>query len=604
MATVVLFPADLSPPQLTRVDRRVLRLGAAADNDVRLTSPGALPHHAHLLYERSTFTLTATDGGAQILVNGKRKRSVKLAHGDVVQLGEDLIRFVLYDEALHELPGGDDARRGGPRRDADRKNFEALHRFSAKLMEAYDLDALFETLLDELIGLTGAQKAFLLLTTGGSARVQAARNIDRETLDDEASTVSDTIVRRVLETGEPLIVADALSHEDFKSSRSVLSLKLSSVMCVPLVARGATLGLFYLGNDNAVNLFGPELLEVLRLFASQAALILDNALARHELASHVTELERQVSEKRFGEIIGACDAMRDIFKKVSRVATTDISVLVEGETGTGKELVAHAIHERSNRADGPFVVINCGAIPDNLLESELFGHVRGAFTGAVSTVQGKFQAASGGTLFLDEIGEMPLALQVKILRAIQEKKVMKVGGTKVEPVDIRIVAATNKHLADEVAAGRFREDLFYRLNVINLQLPPLRERGEDVVLLARYFLSRHGATLGQGSYRLSREALVALRRWRWPGNIRELDNRIKKAVVFCEGGVVQPEDLDLGAENLDRILPLAEARDEWQRSYINRVLAMFDGNRTKTARALEVDPRTIFRHLERERQEA
>jgi transcriptional regulator with GAF, ATPase, and Fis domain len=405
----------------------------------------------------------------------------------------------------------------------------------------------------------------------------------------------------VLSEGEPLIVADALSHEDFKTSLSVVNLKLCSVMCVPLKARATTLGLFYLGNDNVVNHFSTDLLDVVSVFASTAAQILANALARDELLAQVETLESQVEVTRFGEIIGACDAMRDIFKKISRVASTDISVLVEGETGTGKELVARALHDRSNRAGKPFVVINCGAIPENLLESEFFGHVRGAFTGAVATQKGKFQAADGGTLFLDEIGEMPLSLQVKILRAIQERTVTKVGDTKTEQVDIRIVAATNRHLQELVDAGLFREDLFYRLNVISLTLPPLRDRGDDLLLLSQYLLTRHGKAMDMSPPTLSVEAVRAIRRWKWPGNIRELENRVKKALVFSDGGIVKPEDLDLDDESVAEILPLAEAREEWQSEYINRALTLNDGNRTKTARDLDVDPRTIFRHLERER---
>jgi transcriptional regulator with PAS, ATPase and Fis domain len=227
--------------------------------------------------------------------------------------------------------------------------------------------------------------------------------------------------------------------------------------------------------------------------------------------------------------------------------------------------------------------------------------VRGAFTGAIATVQGKFQAAHGGTLFLDEVGEMPLALQVKILRAIQERVVQKVGDTKGEQVDIRFVAATNRRLADEVKSGAFREDLYYRLNVVTLDLPPLRERDEDVVIIARFLITRWGKEIIGREVTLSREAVRAIRRWRWPGNIRELENRIKKAIVFCDNGVITPDNLDLSESATERILPLADAREEWQREYINKVLALNDGNRTKTARDLDVDPRTIFRHLERER---
>ncbi len=597
MASLIVYPADLSQPRVVPLDRRIVRLGSAPDNDVVLEAGGAAPHHAHVVYEKSGFTLSVTDSDEVVTIQGKRKRSTRLSDGDLVQIGDHLLRFALYDQAL-ATPRATQAAKDESAR------LTALNRFATRLMETWQVPELLETLLDELIGLTGADKAFLLLVTDGAPQVRVARNIDKVRLDKEAVAVSDTIVGRVLATGEPLIVADALHHDDFRTSQSVVNLKLCSVMCVPLKARGVTLGLFYLGNDNAVNHFSDDLLEIVGLFATQGGLILANALARQELETHVKELEQEASSRRFGEIIGACDAMRDIYKKISRVATTDISVLVEGETGTGKELVARAIHQRSNRAQGPFVVINCGAIPENLLESELFGHVRGAFTGAVATVQGKFQAASGGTLFLDEVGEMPLPLQVKILRAIQEKKVQKVGDTKLESVDIRIVAATNRHLSDEVKAGRFREDLYYRLNVITLFLPPLRERGDDIVMLARFFLQRYAKELVGRDCTLSPEAVQALRRWRWPGNIRELDNRVKKAVVFSDTGVILPEDMDLGEESLEPILTLTEARERWQRDYINKVLALNDGNRTQTARVLDVDPRTIFRHLEREREEA
>jgi transcriptional regulator with PAS, ATPase and Fis domain len=274
-------------------------------------------------------------------------------------------------------------------------------------------------------------------------------------------------------------------------------------------------------------------------------------------------------------------------------------VLVTGETGTGKELIAHEIHRRSPRKAGPFVAINCGAIPENLLESELFGHAKGAFTGAVSNKPGRFQTANGGTLFLDEIGEMPPALQVKLLRALQERTVTRVGENKAEPIDIRVVAATNKELEEEMKQGRFREDLFYRINVVHLHLPPLRERGEDAVMLAKWFLGRAIRELGSKVKGFSPQALVAVKRFRWPGNIRQLENRIKKAVVLAEKPLINPDDLELRPEQLEPILPLAQARDEWQKRYINEILDRNGGNRTKTAKDLGVDPRTIFRHLER-----
>jgi transcriptional regulator with PAS, ATPase and Fis domain len=244
--------------------------------------------------------------------------------------------------------------------------------------------------------------------------------------------------------------------------------------------------------------------------------------------------------------------------------------------------------------------VNCGAIPENLLESELFGHVRGAFTGAVSNKAGRFQTANKGTLFLDEIGEMPLSLQVKILRALQEHMVTRVGDTAPEAVDIRIIAASNRDLEAETHSGRFREDLYYRLNVVHLHLPPLRDRGDDIIVLARYMLSRYSPEYGSKVRGFTPNAIVAIKRYRWPGNIRELENRIKKAVVLADKAMLGPEDLGIDPDQIPAILPLAEARERWQRSYINEVLGVNGGNRTKTARDLGVDPRTIFRHLEKE----
>jgi transcriptional regulator with PAS, ATPase and Fis domain len=246
------------------------------------------------------------------------------------------------------------------------------------------------------------------------------------------------------------------------------------------------------------------------------------------------------------------------------------------------------------------VVINCGAIPENLIESELFGHVRGAFTGAIASRGGKFQAANGGTLFLDEIGELPLNLQVKLLRALQERVVFRVGDSKAEKVDIRVVAATNKVLEDEIAGGRFREDLYYRLNVVNIYLPPLRERGDDVLIIAKALLSKYAEELGAHVQGFAPPTFAAIKKSPWPGNIRQLENRIKKALVLCEKTLLGPEDLDLGKEEEPSILPLEKAKEEFQRKYVLEILERNNGNRTQTARDLGVDPRTIFRYLERE----
>jgi transcriptional regulator with PAS, ATPase and Fis domain len=312
------------------------------------------------------------------------------------------------------------------------------------------------------------------------------------------------------------------------------------------------------------------------------------------------KLSAELQDKRFGEIIGACPSMMEVFRKLQKVAATDISVLITGETGTGKELIARELHRRSNRATGPFIVVNCGAIPENLIESEMFGHVRGAFTGAVASRAGKFQQADGGTLFLDEIGELTLPLQVKLLRAIQERVVYRVGDSRPERCDIRIICATNRNLEVMMKAGEFREDLYYRLNVVNLWLPPLRERGDDIFIIAKALLSKYGDELNSPVKGFSPQTLASVRKCAWPGNIRQLENRIKKALVLCDKTLLSPEDLDLGETEEAPIVPLEKAKEDFQRRYVLEVLERNNGNRTQTARDLGVDPRTIFRYLEKE----
>jgi transcriptional regulator with PAS, ATPase and Fis domain len=370
-------------------------------------------------------------------------------------------------------------------------------------------------------------------------------------------------------------------------------------MCAPLVQKGEVFGVIYLGSDKVSSLFDGGSLEVLTVFAGQASLLLQHTLHLDALRRENVALKEVVSARQYGDLIGAGPGMREVYRRIEKVAGTDISVLVTGETGTGKEVVAREIHRRSTRASGPFVAVNCGAIPEALLESELFGHVRGSFTGATANRMGKFHAASGGTLFLDEIGEMPVALQVKLLRAIQDRAVTRVGDTSPEPVDIRVIAATHKVLEDEIKSGTFREDLYYRLDVVSIRLPPLRERQEDVPVIARFFLQKYGREFASRVRGFTPAAIGALKKYAWPGNIRELENRVKKAVVLAEKATVGPEDLDLRPDELEPILPLALAKEEFQRRYINEVLERNGGNRTRTAKDLGVDPRTIFRHLEK-----
>jgi transcriptional regulator with GAF, ATPase, and Fis domain len=440
----------------------------------------------------------------------------------------------------------------------------------------------------------------VLVLQEGRLSVRAARNVSRETLSDARRQLSDTILDKVLRTCEPLLVQNALADPEFSSSASVVDLQLSSVLCVPLGDTPPPAGLLYLGTDRFRGGFDVRMLDLLTIFAAQASLLLQNAVLLDELRLDVRELRDQLQHQRYGDLLGACEGMRDVYRRVDKAAPTDITVLLVGETGTGKELIAREIHRRSARADGPFISLNCGAIPETLLEAELFGHVRGAFTGAVASREGRFQAASGGTLFLDELAEMSPGLQVKLLRALEEKVVTRVGDSRPEAVDIRVVAATHRNLEEEVRRGSFREDLLYRINTLSVRLPPLRERGEDVLVLARYFLALFASEFKSRARGFSPQALTVLRKHAWPGNVRELRNRIQRAVVLAERSVLRPEDLELSATEASPVLPLAQAREAFQRSYIEQILERNGGNRTRAARELGVDPRTVFRFLEKQ----
>ncbi|WP_428262446.1 sigma 54-interacting transcriptional regulator [Haliangium sp.] len=584
-------------PTVYHLYKKITSLGSAPDNDVVLPDPLLGEAFAHIHFDGQTYTIATLSRRSELIVNGKKRKKHKLTHDDKLVAGSVEIRFSLIDE---QPPQEDEAAETVADIDAYRK----LYDFSAKLMDKHDLGELLEALMDAVIEITNADKGFLILTDGDHIAVEIARNLKRENIADAVSQLSDSIIAKVIKTRRPVILSDAMHDDEFSGSKSVMKLKLTSVICVPLLDHGKLIGLIYVGNDSVVDLFQQETMQVLTMFAAQASLIIANALLLDQLRGDNRQLSQRLEEIRFGEIVGTSAPMQRVFKKVEKVAATDISVLITGETGTGKELIAREIHTRSPRSQRPFVTINCGAIPENLLESELFGHVKGAFTGAVAHKQGKFQAADGGTLFLDEIGEMPLNLQVKLLRAIQDRVVIRVGDTKPETVDIRIVTATNRKLEEEIQAGRFREDLYYRLNVVNIELPPLRDRGDDVVVIGRYLLSRYAKEYDVKVKGFSPNATVAIRKYHWPGNIREMENRIKKALVLAESATLGPDDLGLSADVLPRILTLSEAKDKFQREYINEILALNNGNRTKTARDLGVDPRTIFRHLEKEASEA
>jgi transcriptional regulator with GAF, ATPase, and Fis domain/tetratricopeptide (TPR) repeat protein len=479
------------------------------------------------------------------------------------------------------------------------------------------LRPLLEQVLDTLVLWTGVERGLLLLRAPDGRLVpRAARNLARHDLVGEQLALSQTIARRAIETGDAVVATDALSSLG-DAHASVHALRLRSVLAVPLLARGEALGVVYLDDRVRKGAFGPRELSWVRVVASQAAMAIadarDAVLLRRaarraerararvegllreregELEATRTELQltRDTHEHRYAydQIAGRSEPMRDLLRLVDRVTASDVPVLVMGESGTGKELIARAIHANGARARRPFVGENCASVPETLLESTLFGHVRGAFTGASSTRAGLFDVADGGTLFLDEIGEMTLAMQAKLLRVLQDGEVRAVGSERSRKVDVRVIGATHRDLEAMVAAGTFREDLFYRLNVITLRVPALRERPEDIPLLFEHFGKKHGA--GR-VVKVTRAAMAKLLAFPWPGNVRQLENEVRRALVLADGPIDLPElsaDVVRGGPSPSREsgLHLRSRVDALESALLNEALTKTRGNQTRAAQLL------------------
>jgi serine/threonine-protein kinase PknK len=479
------------------------------------------------------------------------------------------------------------------------------------------LRPLLEQVLDTMVLWTGVERGLLLLRAPDGRLVpRAARNLARRDLVGEQLALSQTIARRAIESGDAVVATDAFSTLGDVHA-SVHALRLRSVLAVPLLARGEALGVVYLDDRVRKGAFGARELAWVRVVASQAAMAIadardavllrravrraERARARVEQVLREREVELEVtrtqldlvqdnreSRYRYDEIAGRSEPMRELLRLVDRVTGSDVPVLVVGESGTGKELVARAMHTNGPRARRAFVSENCASVPESLLESTLFGHVRGAFTGASSTRAGLFDIADGGTLFLDEIGEMSLAMQAKLLRVLQDGELHAVGGERSRHVDVRIIGATHRDLDAMVAAGTFREDLMYRLNVITLRVPPLRERVDDIPLLVEHFVGRHAP--GRG-VKVTRGAMAKLMVFPWPGNVRQLENEVRRALVLGDGTIDVTElsaDVVRGGPNATREagLSLRARVDTLESALVTEALAKTRGNQTRAAEML------------------
>ena len=560
-------------PLERRLDRALLSIGSAPNADVRLAS--VAPQWA---------IVRVRDDGVEIRRVGV-PGATRLAPGESVTLGEVELRL--------EAPGAVEEDVGLP--------VEAL---AESLSGAESPEEALALLVDGLIAATGAETGAIILRKEAGYEVVAARRADGRPLAEAAELLSDTLVTDVLEgTSSTLRLQDLGAHARYGSVASVVALRLSSVLCVPMRLGPRVLGAIYLGHHEPRRGFSDAQARDLRVLASMALPLLAQ-LRRPRVAP--SALDAVVGES------AVMDAVRDL---VERVAPSDLSVLLLGETGTGKEVVARAIHGASLRAAAPMVALNCASVPESLLAVELFGCKKGAFTGATTDRVGRVEAAHGSTLFLDEVGDMPMPMQVALLRVLEEKAVTRVGENEARPVDFRLVAATSKDLDAEVAAGRFRKDLLYRLRELAIVLPPLRDRGGDVLLLAQLFLRQAEAQLGLRPRTLSAATQRALERHPFEGNVRELRAVMRRASILCDGGAIAPEHLQLGpqlgppgevgdspGERLEGLseagdAPLAEARDAFVTRYVQAALDRHDGNREAAAAALGISVRSLYRYL-------
>ncbi|HEX3528323.1 MAG TPA: sigma 54-interacting transcriptional regulator [Thermoanaerobaculia bacterium] len=606
-----------------------LALGRHPSNSVRIPELSVSRHHCTLRHTPEGWRVTDLDSRLGTFVNGRPVHEALLRHGDLLAVGESSFLVSLDDEPAREIPVLSDAAvletgteirlpagesiylradriTGAARGDRAARSLGALLEIAAACGTLRDPEALAGRLLELILAAVPAERGAVLFPAaesqegeedGFSAVYRQARLNARE---GAPFPVSRTVARRVL--GERTALLWNGPQGVPPPAESVTGAGVSAFLAVPLIHQDRAFGLIYA--DTRADTRGPETAfeeEHLQLLAA-AAVLVAGSLATALRYRDLEQENRRLQSAEIGPgLVGESAGLRRVVELIGKVAPTPATVLILGESGTGKELAARALHAASRRSGHPFVAINCATLSETLLESELFGHEKGAFTGAVARKSGKLEVARGGTLFLDEVGEMPLSLQAKLLRVLQERTFERVGGTQPLTADIRLVAATNRDLPQAIAAGTFRSDLYYRLNVIALTLPPLRERREDIALLAAHFAALHGRAVRGRPVGISPAARTLLLRYEWPGNIRELSNAIERAVVLGQDDVIQPDDLP---ETLLETGPSAsaaaapsfhEAVNRCKRELILEAVAASGGTITRAAERLGLHPNHLHR---------
>ena len=476
----------------------------------------------------------------------------------------------------------------------DKNPYDSLLDISEEISSLHQVDALMDRIMDIAMEVLAAERGFILLKEkpqDTDFEAVSARNINQETISSIHSH-SSSVVAEVFKNGKPILTFDAQKDDRFSSSQSIIRQQIRSIVCTPLLIDQSVVGVIYADCQQSADRFTEDSLHFLQAFSRLSAQALKNIQYFDKIRSENDRLKKQLSlENIFPEIIGKSVQIREILEIIDQVADSRATVLIEGESGTGKELVARALHFHSQRQDKIFVPVFCGGLSESLLESELFGHKKGSFTGAIENRAGLFEEAEGGTIFLDEIGDININIQTKLLRAIQEGEIKRVGENKIRKVNARLVAATNKDLLKEVKENRFREDLYYRLNVIDIKMPPLRERGDDTIILAEKFLNKFARENGKVIDGFSSETQKLLKSYHWPGNIRELENAVERAVILCRNSVIQPSLFNLNRMRSSNLT--GKTLKDAEKALILETLEMTDNHRTKTAELLGVSRRWL-----------
>lgn len=470
-----------------------------------------------------------------------------------------------------------------------KEEFEALFEFSQLLNSSNYQESFIEDVIDIVIKIINAERGLFVKydEATDSFSIITARKISNESITD-LNQFSSGILQKVIKEKRPLLYHDVMSDPNLSQFQSVQIHRIKSVIGVPIMRENKVWGVIIADSTMDRREFTEENLIFLNFFSNLVSLTLDRIIKLEELEKENRILINKLqSTEPIPEMIGNSIAIQNLTKLIHKVAQTDATVLITGESGTGKEVAARAIHQLSKRRDKPFLAQFCGSIPDSLLESELFGYKKGAFTGATTDKQGLIEAADGGTFFLDEIGDISTALQAKLLRVLENREIIRLGDTKVKKVDVRIIAATNKDLQSLTKEGQFREDLFYRLNVFPIKMPPLRERREDIPLLASYFVNK----IAKKNIPIDSSAIKKLESYYWPGNIRQLINVIQRAIILCDSDKIYAEHIIL--EDSQDLMNFKGTLKEFEMLLLKKRLEEFNGNRTLTAKSLDVSVRWI-----------